>query len=237
MASKVQGIEIHEITINPFKMHLGDAILATHLAKDAKIGAPAAASAVRAMLSRTAVAHAVFAFESAANCFIAQLPRSKDFREKADMWPAFDKFDLYLLTVPRTPKLPREDPKVKAMTHLIKLRDRHVHPRLGTYPVSRSETADISINIGAYGTEGLAIPPLAVTWSADHAVMAINVVLDFLRLFFKLSTVSNAGIRAILSDTVKCKDGLRQIDTGHFDKVLKLAPSIGADVGFLLNPS
>ena len=67
--------------------------------------------------------------------------------------------------------------------------------------------------------------------------MAINVVLDFLRLFFELSTIPKAGIRAILSDTVKCKDGHRQVEIGHFDKVLKLAPSIGVDVGFLLSPS
>ena len=237
MASNIQGIEIHEITINPFKMHLGDAILATHLAKEAHLGLPDATSAMRAMLSRTAVAHAVFAFESAANCFLAKLPRSRDFRNNAEMWSAFDKFDLYLLTVSGTPKLPREDAKVKAMTDLIKLRDRHVHPRLGTYPVSRSETADISMKLVAPETQALAIPPLAIAWSSEHAVMAINVVLAFLRLFFELSTVPKPGIRAILSDTVKCKDGLRNIEIGHYDKVLKLASSIGVDIGFLLDPS
>jgi hypothetical protein len=108
MASHVHGMEVHEISINPFKMHLSDAILATHLAKEAQIGTPEAARAVRAMLCRTAVAQAVFAFESAANCFIERIPRSKDFRKNAEKWSALDKFDHYLLIVPGAPKVPRE---------------------------------------------------------------------------------------------------------------------------------
>jgi len=237
MASTIQDIELREITINPFKMHLSDAILATHLAKDAHIGSPEATRAVRAMLSRTAMAQAVFAFESAANCFAERIPRQKDFREKTEMWPALDKLDLFLLSVPGNPKLQRDDLKVKAMTELIKLRDRHVHPRLATYPVRRSETADISINIVMPDTSSVEIPPLGVAWSPEHATLAINIVLDFLRLFFQLTTIPEAGIRAILSDTVKCKDGLRATDVGNFNAALKLAPTIGVDVTFLLADS
>ena len=233
MASNFQGIEVHEITINPFKMHLSDAILAAHLAQDARIDSPKAAQAVRAMHCRTALASAVFAFESAANCFVDRLPRQRDFRDRTEMWPALDKFDLFLLSVPGDPKLPREDPKVKAMMELIKLRDRHVHPRLATYPVKKTETADISITIKAADNVTVDIPPLGFTWTTENAISAINVVLDFLRLFFQLTRIPDAGIRAIMSDIAKCKDGLRQMDVGNYDTVLKLGSTIGVDVAFL----
>jgi hypothetical protein len=232
MASHAHGIEMHEISLNPFKMHLTDAILSVHLAKEAQLGAAGPAKVIRAMLCRTAVAHAVFAFESAANCFVERVPRSKEFRENVEMWPALEKFDFYLMAVPGSPKLPQQDARVKAMKDLIKLRDRHVHPRIVTYPVSESETADLKIRINLPETQTLGIPPLG--WSAEHAVTAINAVLDFLRLFFKITTVPAAGIRAILSDNMKCKDGVRLADTGHYNKILTVARTIGVDVTFLL---
>ncbi|MEY2495606.1 MAG: hypothetical protein QOJ45_2098 [Verrucomicrobiota bacterium] len=232
MSSKAQGIEMHEISLNPFKMHLTDAILSVHLAKEAQLGSAGAAHAIRAMLCRTAVAHAVFALESSANCFVERLPRSKEFREKAEMWPALEKFDFYLLSVPGAPKLPQDDKRVKATKDLIKLRDRHVHPRIVTYPVSQSETADIRIQIKMPETQTLNIPPFG--WSIENAVTAINAVLDFLRLFSHITTIPAAGIRAILSDNMKCKDGTRVADTGHYNKILTVSRTIGVDVEFLL---
>ena len=106
-----------------------------------------------------------------------------------------------------------------------------VHPRLATYPVSPSDTAAISITINEPNTSTLEIPALAFTWTPDHAVLAINIVLDFLRLFFQLTRIPD--VCSILSDTVKCMDGVRLADIGNYNTALKLAPTIGVDVAFL----
>jgi hypothetical protein len=234
MSSNVAGMQIHEISLNPFKMHLTDALLAIHLAKEAKIGAPEPARAIRSMLCRTGVSHAVFAFECAANCFLDQIPRTRDFREKAEQWPALDKFDLYLMSVPGAPKLPRDDVRVKAMVDLIKIRDKHVHPRIVTHPVSKSDTADILISLELPETQTLKLVPMGMAWTWKDGSLAINTVLDFLRLFIGLTKVSAMRVRAILSDVVKCKDGLREADTGRYDDLLKISTTIGVDVSFLL---
>jgi hypothetical protein len=121
------------------------------------------------------------------------------------------------------------------MIDLIKLRDRHVHPRIVTHPVSKTTTADISIKVELPKTYTLKMAPLGMAWSLNDAIEAINTVLHFLRLFFQLTTVSLKGIQNILSDNIKCKDGIRNADTGRYNDILKLAKTIGVDVSFLLD--
>ncbi|MDQ6911942.1 MAG: hypothetical protein M3119_00240 [Verrucomicrobiota bacterium] len=222
-----------EISINPFKMHLNDAILAAHLAKNTAFGTPAEARAARVMLCRTAVAHAVFAFESAANCFLDRIPRGRAFRDKAEKWSALDKLDLYLLSVPAAPRLRRDDLRVKAMIDLIKIRDKHVHPRVVTHPVTATETADIKISIKLPPDPALNMVSLGMAWSVKDAILAINTVLEFLRMFIQLTRMSAAGVQAILSDVVKCDDGSRIADTGGYDPILVLGLGLEIDVGFL----
>lgn len=229
MPSTKFGMEMHKIILNPFKMHLSDAILATHLARHAD-GRPE----INTMLCRTAIAHAIFSLECAANCFLNRVPRNNHFRGKAEMWPILDKFDLYLLTRIRSPKLPRDDKQIKVIEELIKIRDRHVHPRNLTMEISESNNSSHSLKIKWPGDYCSGVAPASFMWSHTDASTAINAILDFLRLFMNLAHLTSSQVTAALTTTIVCTDGDRFADVANFDKILKLADSIDVNLDFLM---
>ncbi len=229
MPSNKFGFEMRELVLNPFKMHLSDAIMAAHLAKHAE-----SRPEIKAMHSRTAVAHAVFALECAANCFLTLVPRNHHFRDKAELWTALDKFDLYLLSLPGNPKLPRGEPKLKAVQELFKIRDRHVHPRSMHLEVSEPSNPAAAFKVKWPDTVPIPMAPASFIWSHTDASTAINIVLDFLRFFLGVAGLTSSQVITNLSTLMVCEDGKRRADVGNFDKALKLASSIDVDVCFLL---
>lgn len=229
MPSRRFDMELRKIILNPFKMHLADAILATHLARHAK-----SRPEVQSMHCRTAIAHTMFALECAANCFVGLVPRNHHFRDKAEMWPVLDKLDLYLLSRPNSPKIPRDDPKVKAVRKLIEHRDRHVHPRNLEMAIEKPTNLEAAMKIKWPGVHSSGVAPASFIWSHKDASTAINTILDFLRLFMHLGSITSSQMRATLSTTIVCTDGNRLADVANFDQLLKLAPFIDVDLDFLI---
>jgi len=233
---KIPGIECEadEVVVNPFSMHLSDAILAAHLADD---NVSTARPEVIAMLCRTAVAHAVFALEAAANSFIDRLPRNHRFRDQAEKWATIDKFELWLLTAPGAPSLPKDSKIVKRLRTLIKLRDRHVHPRASRFTIKESKTEGIQISIQWPTAHDLEIPPVLLGLTPANAATAIGVVIDFLRLFSELSGLSETQFRNHLMGHMVCRDGKREMDIGNFARILRLASSLGLNIDFMISPA
>ena len=229
MPSDTPEYSMRHLVINPFKMHLSDAILATHLAKSAE-----GPEEVKSMHSRTAVAHAVFALECAANCFLALVPRNHQFRDKAEMWPILDKFDLYLLSLPHRPAIPRDHPTVTKLNHLIKVRDAHVHPKKMKMKVTESKLPGVSFKIDFQGVHSSGLSPAHFSWTHTDASKAISIVLDFLRLLMGLSGMSSNQLAFNLATLMECDDGCRETEFGNFNRLLNLSESIGVDVSFLL---
>ena len=226
---ETHGFDYQQIVVNPFSMHLSDAILATHLVKHAKSN-----SAVQSMHCRTAIAHSVFALECAANCFVNSVPRNHAFREKAELWNVFDKIDLYLLTITGSPKLPRDSDDIKAVTELIKIRDKHVHPRTTKHALLDPENPESAFKIKLPGNSASEIKPVAFLWDFDDSVIALTVVLNFLRLVVKIAGLNPPSVRLLLLSHAICADGKRGLDIGHFEKLIQLATTIDVDVAFLL---
>jgi hypothetical protein len=227
MPSTKLGFEMQELVINPFKMHLSDAILAVHLASEGTT-----IREVKAMLSRTAVAHAVFAIECAANCFLTRIPRNHRFRDQAEMWPAIDKFDLFLLSLPNCPQLPRDDKRLKHVRDLFRFRDRHVHSRTIHYSVYQPNT-DAHFGVKMPGNQFIPMQPVSFAWSEADGLTAIKAALAFLRLVVELSGLSSLEVEQTLNTFAECGDGRRAVDLGNFDKALTLATTLGIDLAFL----
>lgn len=232
---KLPGVdfEANEIVINPFSMHLSDAFLAAHLAEE---HASTTQPEIVTMLCRTAVAHAVFALEAAANSFVDRLPRNHRFRDQAEKWTTLDKFELWLLTAPGTPSLPKDSKIVKRLRALIKLRDRHVHPRASRFEMKESKTQGVQISMPWPSAHELEIPPVLIKLAPADAKTAIGIVIEFLRLFSQLSGLSSNQFRSHLMGHAVCPDGNREIDIGNFTRLLRLAPSLGLDIDFITGP-
>lgn len=230
MSNLEDPANMQELVVTPFTMHLSDAILAAHLVKFVE-----SRPEIKAMHCRTAVAHAVFALECAANCFIAQLPRNHSFRDQAEAWPLLEKFDLYLLSKPDSPRIPRDKPTVTSVVGLIKLRDKHVHPRSTHLPISSPENPGPSFKITWPWNHVSGIKPASFIWTFEDAVKAINIVLDFLRMILSLAQLSKGQLQMTLKSKIVYPEGSHECDLGNFNILLKVADSIGVDVKFLLN--
>lgn len=233
---KIPGAEFEmtEIVVNPFSMHLSDSILSAHLAmeNDSK-----ARPEVITMFCRTSIAHAVFALEAAANSFIDKLPRNHRFRDQAEKWPMIEKFELCLLTSPGSPSLPKDNKIVTRLKALLKIRDRHVHPRSLRFPMKESPNEGVAFQLQWPGDHAINIPPVPFGLTPANAVTAIEVILDFLRLFLGLSGLTPAQTQMTLMGYVVCPDGNRQMDIGNFLKILNLAKSLSLDVSFFMPPN
>ncbi len=168
---KVPGadFEMTEIVINPFSMHLSDSILAAHLAMENDGGAR---SEVLNMFCRTSIAHAVFALEAAANSFIDRLPRNHRFRDQAEKWPTIEKFELCLLTSPGSPSLPKDSKVVSSLRALMKMRDRHVHPRSFRMPLTESPNEGVHFQLKWPKDHPIDIPPFPLGLTPANAVIS-----------------------------------------------------------------
>lgn len=221
--SKIDGIKF-----NPFKLLLSDAIFATHLAEENRghiVG--------QTMLARSAVIHSVFVLECAANCCIADLPRSNRFRDRAEKWDALEKFDLHLLSLPHQPKLPRDHDVVTGAMSLFKQRHQYVHPRSKHYPVEM-ETREGKPFMTISSKEEAVIPPLPFLWTIETAKDVLTKVVAFLRLYFvELCRFDKQKIAFLLSSTTKTPEGEYISGTGEHEKLLGLALHLGLDIGFL----
>ena len=215
---------------NPFTSLLGVSLTFAHLATQ-----PNHHPEIPAMLARSSILHAVFALECAANSCIAVLPKNHRLRAQAEKWEPLDKFDLFLLSLPHQPNLPRDDNIVRHVRELIKIRNDYVHPRTHHHPIQikRDERPQPVISISIQGSPLLDIPSMPMTWTAEHAKRAIAAVLEFLRLYFvQVCRFTPPQITKTLFTMIKSPEGHRVVNTSKLD-LHKLGQSLGLDLSFL----
>jgi len=216
-------------TENPFIPLLADAVMQAHLSEQKQYYPE-----VRLMLARSSVMHSVFALEAAANCCIQQIPRNHRFRKKAEKWDCLEKFDMYLLTRPNQPVLPRDNKLVEAVNELVGIRHSYVHSRTRIRPVVLTgvEAPQIRLEIGASKYNG--IPEMTLAWNDTHAKTALNSIVSFLKYYFvDLCQLDSGGVQFILCSLIKSKEGYRVVDGGNQHKVLSLAKTLNIDLSFL----
>lgn len=213
-------------------MHLSDAIMAAHIAQNS----PQIPDEMRAMLSRTAIASSVFALECAANDFIDRLPKDGHFRSKAELWPALDKFDLFLLSRPSQPKLPRGEEWVRTIAHIIKLRDHHVHPRSVKCKLQQPQSGQAAFAIEWPSNQIGPVHPISFGWTAKEAKSVIAALLNFLKHYFQLATLSPRDISNTLLSVLLCSDEDRAMDFGNFADLIRLAKELDLDISCLFPP-
>ena len=187
------------------------------------------------MLVRSSIIHTVFAFECAANACLSQLPRAHRFRDQAEKWDPLEKFDLFLLSLPSQPKLPRDNKAVRAMAALIKLRRRYVHSRSQRFPLRLGDDdGQPKITITLTGEHTGAIPPMPLAWDQSHPKQALSDMLSFFRLLFvDLCRYKKPQITMLLSTMLRSSDGYRVADPGRHGMLLKLAAGLELDIEFL----
>ena len=215
---------------NPFTSLLGVSLTFAHLATQ-----PNHHPEIPAMLARSSILHAVFALECAANSCIAVLPKQTRLRDQAEKWEPLDKFDLFLLSLPHQPNLPRGDKIVQHVRELIKIRNDYVHPRTRHHPIQneRDERSQPVFSISIQGSALLDIPSMPMTWNAEDAKRAIAAVVDFLRLYFvEVCHFAPSQITKTLFTMIESPEGHRVANTSKLH-LQKLGQSLGLDLSFL----
>jgi hypothetical protein len=215
---------------NPFTSLLGVALAFAHLAIQ-----PNHHPEIPAMLARSSILHSVFALECAANSCMSILPKNHRLRAQAEKWEVLDKFDLFLLSLPHQPNLPRDNIAVRRVRELIKIRNDYVHPRTHHHPIEikSGSSPQPVISISIQESPLLEIPTMPMTWTAEHANRAVAAVVEFLRFYFvDVCRFTQPQITKIISTMIKSPEGHRVANTSKLS-LQKLGQSLGLDLSFL----
>jgi hypothetical protein len=139
----------------------------------------AESEAYQKMLARASIMNSVLLIESVSNSCLFSLKLQGKLLDELDRLPSMSKLDYYLFAL-KGLHIDRGRREVELVHEILKLRDHVVHPKLKPGRVDGSQDFEVS-----YGhSNNLQIPNDTRSWDYSLAVNILDVIIDFMCLFF-----------------------------------------------------